>query len=84
MSWLSSLVRGLKVRNVIKTAVKQARAALLVMDEREVTRAKATICVRIQQQRKVPGEIRRWAVAWVDSLDATDVDNLLTRLEEAL
>lgn len=84
MSWLSTAVRAWKVKSVIKTAIHQAQEVLREIPDAEVTRAKAVIALRIQAQHRVPGEVRRWAVALVDSIHVDDVNNFLETLEDLL
>jgi len=50
----------------------------------EIADAKAWLCAEIQSKRRVPGELRRWACAIVNDLDAKDLLAWLSRARAAV
>lgn len=72
-----------EVKRLVGQGIDVLRLSLLARPE-SVETAKAKICEEIQDQHKVPGELRRWACWFVSSQDAADVNQLLTKLQTAV
>jgi len=68
-----------EVKRLVGQGIDVLRLSLLAKPS-TVDQAKVKICEEIQDQRKVPGELRRWACWFVNSQDAGDVNQLLTKL----
>lgn len=67
-----------QVKRVLATALALAAVGVT---ETSVAAAKAKVKRAIQDQHKVPGELRRVACWWVDDITAGDVHGLMRRLD---
>jgi hypothetical protein len=72
-----------EVKRLVGKGIDVLRLSLLAKPQ-TVEQAKVRICEDIQDQHKVPGELRRWACWFVSSQDAEDVNHLLTKLQQAV
>ena len=69
------------VRGLVKQGLAMAQFYLATMPADQVTQAKTTLKAAIQTLHKVPGELRKYACWEVDQVDATDVGDLLAKLQ---